>query len=77
VTARAILALPGWFVTMKVNSELKALNAKQVPRFVMNEPEVLGDAMIQRPEQHWARISFSGEFNTALVTTTDPQRNCA
>lgn len=48
VTARTILALPGWVVTMKVNSELKAFNAKQVPGFVLNEPRILGDATIQR-----------------------------
>ena len=48
VTARAILALPGWFVTMKVRSELKAFNAKQVPGFVLSEPRILGDATIQR-----------------------------
>jgi hypothetical protein len=48
VTARAILALPGWFVTMKVRSELKVFNAKQVPGFVLKEPRILGDETIQR-----------------------------
>ena len=33
MTTRAILALPGLFVTRKVNSELKALNAKKVAGF--------------------------------------------
>ena len=35
-------------MTMKVNSELKALNPKQVPGFVLSEPRILGDATIQR-----------------------------
>jgi len=33
---------------MKVRSELKAFNAKQVPGFVLSEPRILGDATIQR-----------------------------
>jgi hypothetical protein len=33
---------------MKVRSELKALNPKQVPGFVLSEPRILGDETIQR-----------------------------
>jgi hypothetical protein len=45
---RAILVLPGWFVTLKANSELKVLNAKQIPGFVSKEPPVLADAAAER-----------------------------
>ncbi len=48
VSARPILAVPGWMVNMKVRSELKALNPKQVPGFVLSEPRILGDETIQR-----------------------------
>jgi hypothetical protein len=48
VTARPLLVVPGWFVVMKVNSELKALNPKQVLGYVLAEPKVLNNATIQR-----------------------------
>jgi hypothetical protein len=44
VSVRAILALPGWFVTLKANFDLKVLNAQQIPGFVAKEPTVLADA---------------------------------
>jgi hypothetical protein len=48
VNVRAILALPGWFVMLNANSELKVLNAKQISAFVSKEPPVLAEAASQR-----------------------------
>ena len=35
-------------MTMKVNVDLKALNAKQIPGFMLKEPRVLDEVRIQR-----------------------------
>src|SRR5579862_6619909 len=41
VTVRPIVALPGWWVTLKANSEVKVLSGKQVPQFISTEPAQL------------------------------------
>jgi hypothetical protein len=48
VTVQPIVALPGWFVTLKVNSEVKVLSGKQVAGFIAKEPARLSEAAIQR-----------------------------
>jgi hypothetical protein len=48
VTVRPIVALPGWWVTLKANSEVKVLSGKQVPQFISTEPAKLSDKAIQQ-----------------------------
>lgn len=48
VTARAIVALPGWWVTLKANSDVKVLSGKQVPGFIRKEPENLSGKLTQQ-----------------------------
>jgi hypothetical protein len=48
VPVRPLLAIPGWFVTLKAPTELKVFNAKQIPGFVLKEPPLLGQATIRR-----------------------------
>jgi len=45
---RPIVALPGWWVTLKANSDIKVLSGKQVPGFIMKEPPKLSGKMIQQ-----------------------------
>ena len=48
VTVRPIVALPGWWVTLKVNSDVKVLSGKQVAGFIAGEPAKLLDKLIQQ-----------------------------
>jgi hypothetical protein len=48
VTVRPIVALPGWWVTLKANSDVKVLSGKQVAGFIATEPAQLSEAAIQR-----------------------------
>lgn len=48
VTARPIVALPGWWVTLKVNSDVKVLSGKQVSGFISTEPTVHSEKTIQQ-----------------------------
>ena len=48
VVARPTVALPGWWVTLKANSDVKVLSGKQVPGFIMKEPPALSDKAIQQ-----------------------------
>jgi hypothetical protein len=48
VAVRPIVALPGWLVTLKANSDLKVLSGKQVPGFISAEPAKLSDKAIQQ-----------------------------
>jgi hypothetical protein len=48
VTAQPIVALPGWFVTLKAKSDVKVLNGKQVPGFIARGPAKLSPKVIQQ-----------------------------
>ncbi|MDE3098721.1 MAG: NERD domain-containing protein [Verrucomicrobiota bacterium] len=48
VTAQPIVALPGWYVTLKANSDVKVLSGKQVAGFISKEPAQLSDKLIQQ-----------------------------
>lgn len=48
VTVRPILALPGWWVTLKANSDVKVLSGKQVSGFIAKEPAQLSDKAMQQ-----------------------------
>lgn len=48
VAARAIVALPGWWVTLKADSDVKVLSGKQVPGYVNSMPEILSPELIRR-----------------------------
>jgi hypothetical protein len=48
VTAQPIVALPGWWVTLKANSDVKVLSGKQVAGFIAKEPAQLSDKAIQQ-----------------------------
>ena len=48
VTAQPIVALPGWWVTLKANSDVKVLSGKQVSSFISTEPTVLSAKVIQQ-----------------------------
>jgi len=48
VTVQPIVALPGWWVTLKTNSDLKVLSGKQVPTFIAKEPAQLSEKAIQQ-----------------------------
>ncbi len=48
IAVRPLVALPGWLVTLKANSEVKVLSGKQVPGFIATEPMRLSDKAIQQ-----------------------------
>ena len=48
VIVRPIVALPGWFVTLKTNSDVKVLSGKQVAGFIARESKQLSESSIQR-----------------------------
>jgi len=48
VTVQPIVALPGWWVTLKANSDVKVLSGKQVPGFIAAEPPKLSAKVIQQ-----------------------------
>ncbi|HEY3761934.1 MAG TPA: nuclease-related domain-containing protein [Verrucomicrobiae bacterium] len=48
VTVQAMVALPGWYVTLKANSDVKVLSGKQVSGFISTEPAQLSEKAIQQ-----------------------------
>ena len=48
VTVQPIVALPGWWVTLKAKSDVKVLSGKQVSGFIAKEPVRLSDEAIKR-----------------------------
>jgi len=48
VTVQPIVALPGWWVTLKAKSDVKVLSGKQVAGFIAKEPPQLSDKQIQQ-----------------------------
>jgi len=48
VTVQPIVALPGWYVTLRANSDVKVLSGKQIPGFISGEPTQLSDQAIQQ-----------------------------
>ena len=48
LTVQPIVALPGWWVTLKANSDVKVLSGKQVSKFITKEPALLSDKAIQQ-----------------------------
>jgi hypothetical protein len=48
VTIQPIVALPGWWVTLKANSDVKVLSGKQVAGFIAKEPAQLSEKFIQQ-----------------------------
>jgi len=48
VGVTGLVALPGWFVTLKTKAEIKVLNAKQIPHFIAGEPRKLSDKVMQQ-----------------------------
>ncbi|HLX71402.1 MAG TPA: nuclease-related domain-containing protein [Verrucomicrobiae bacterium] len=48
VATQPIVALPGWYVTLKANSDLKVLSGKQVPGYINSMPEILTPKLIQQ-----------------------------
>lgn len=48
VSVRPIVALPGWWVTLKTNSEIKILSGKQIAGFIVKEATSLSDKEIQQ-----------------------------
>jgi hypothetical protein len=48
VTVQPIVALPGWWVTLKANSDVKVLSGKQVAGFISKEPAQLSNKAIQQ-----------------------------
>jgi hypothetical protein len=48
VTVQPIVALPGWWVTLKANSDVKVLSGKQVSKFITKEPVQLSDKAIRQ-----------------------------
>ena len=48
VTVQPIVALPGWWVTLKANSDVKVLSGKQVAGYVAKEPVQLSEKRIHQ-----------------------------
>jgi len=48
VAAQPIVALPGWWVTLKANSDVKVLSGKQVPGYIASQPTALSPKIIQQ-----------------------------
>lgn len=48
LVVRPIVALPGWWVTLKANSDVKVLSGKQISSFIVKEPASLSDKAIQQ-----------------------------
>lgn len=48
VAVQAIVALPGWWVTLKAKSDVKVLSGKQVSNFIAREPARLSEKGIQQ-----------------------------
>jgi hypothetical protein len=45
-SSKPIVALPGWWVTLKANSDVKVLSGKQVAGYVAKEPVQLSEKRI-------------------------------
>ncbi|MGH7942509.1 MAG: nuclease-related domain-containing protein [Limisphaerales bacterium] len=62
VTVQAIVALPGWYVALKANSDVKVLSGRQVAGFIAKEPAKLSEKRIQpfsyQIEQRCRNIEF-------------------
>jgi hypothetical protein len=48
VTALPIVALPGWWVTLKANSDVKVLSGRQLPGFISKSSPKHSDKVIER-----------------------------
>lgn len=48
VKVQPLVALPGWWVTLKANSDVKVLSGKQIAGFIAKEPAQLSDKTIQQ-----------------------------
>lgn len=48
VWANAILTIPGWLVTSRTNSETKALNPRQIRKFIADQPRKISSEQLQR-----------------------------
>lgn len=48
VTVQPVVALPGWWVTLKTDADVKVLSGKQVSGFIAREPAQLSDKFIQQ-----------------------------
>jgi hypothetical protein len=48
VTVQPVVALPGWWVTLKANSDVKVLSGKQLVGFIAKEPARLSAKAIQQ-----------------------------
>jgi len=48
VSVQPIVALPGWWVTLKANSDVKVLSGKQIPGFIAKEPAQISGQVIQQ-----------------------------
>lgn len=47
-TVQPIVALPGWWVTLKANSDVKVLSGKQVAGYIAKSPAALSEKFIQQ-----------------------------
>jgi hypothetical protein len=48
VTVQPVVALPGWWVTLKADADVKVLSGKQVSGFIAKEPAQLSGKFIQQ-----------------------------
>jgi hypothetical protein len=48
VTAQPIVALPGWFVTLTANSDVKVISGKNIFNHISSEPDRLSDKVIKQ-----------------------------
>jgi hypothetical protein len=48
VTVQSIVALPGWWVTLTANSDVRVLNGKQIPGYINSQPAILSPKRIQQ-----------------------------
>ena len=62
VAAQPIVALPGWWVTLKANSDVKVLSGKQVPGFIASQPAVLTPKQITQIAHQLDQRSRTIEF---------------
>jgi hypothetical protein len=62
VTVQPIVALPGWYVTLKANSDVKVLSGKQLSGFITKEPVQLSEQAIQQISYQLEQRCRSVEF---------------
>lgn len=48
IVVRGLVALPGWWVTLKAKSEVLVLSGKQVPGYIVKEPNTLSTKAVQQ-----------------------------